>query len=196
MNRWGNSEALQQAADRLRKPLATQLGNWRLQGEQPFGTDVLRLLQCPAHFCCTYINVQTGDNITVAVLVGPPGPISAHSPEVCYPSQDFQMTSTRKAFKVRDRSGQEHSLWQLTLQETGVNALPLRVIYGWGTGDDWTATDSPRFAHAQAPTFIKSNWRLRLPNRVMSSTHARISWKCSYHNCKIAWFPRAIPCRL
>src|SRR5690349_16564380 len=81
-NRWGEGQSLRQAADQLRKPLPARIGNWRLVAEQQVGEDVVQMLQCPAHIWRTYTNEQTGDTINVAVTIGPPGPISVHTPEV------------------------------------------------------------------------------------------------------------------
>jgi hypothetical protein len=154
-HRWGDSQELQRAAEQLGKPLAVRFGNWRLQSEQPFSADVVRLLQCPAHICRTYVNEQTGDNVNVAVIVGPAGPVSVHTPEICYSSEDFQVTSRRAVTQLRDRSGRQHSLWDLKLQANGLHASSLRVLYGWGTGGAWSATDSPRFQHAGKPYLYK-----------------------------------------
>src|SRR5689334_615343 len=102
-NRWGVQDALGEAAEQLRQPLPTQLGNWRLLMDRPLTAEVLQMLHCPAHVCRTYTNDQTGGSITVAVMIGPPGPISVHTPEVCYSSQDFQVMSGRTAVRIRDR---------------------------------------------------------------------------------------------
>src|SRR4051812_10109180 len=74
-NRWGVHDGLEQAAEQLRQPLAIQLGNWRSLTERPLAAEVVQMLQCPAHICRTYTNDQTGASITVAVILGPPGPI-------------------------------------------------------------------------------------------------------------------------
>jgi hypothetical protein len=154
-NRWGDNEGLLRAAEQLRKPPAGRLGNWRLQREEPFSEDVVQMLQCPAHFCRTYLNDQTGETINVAVVVGPPGPISVHSPEVCYSSQDFKVTGGRTGTKILDRNEKEHSLWELKLQSSGANPMPLRVVFGWGTGGAWAASQNPRFDYAGLPYLYK-----------------------------------------
>src|SRR5262245_47209036 len=77
VNQRGNTnELLTIAAKQLREPLRDQQGNWRLVNESAFSEDVVRMLQCPAHVNRTYMHQQTGDVVTVTVIVGPPGPIS------------------------------------------------------------------------------------------------------------------------
>jgi Protein of unknown function (DUF3485) len=153
--RRGSDEALNAAAKRLLYPLSQRLGNWRLVGQAEFSADVVRMLQCPAHINCTYVDEQTGDRVSVAVIIGPPGPIAVHTPEICYSSQDYALTTERTAVPIRDRNQREHTLWQVELRPNDVTGQPLRVLYGWGTGDAWSATDDPRFAHASAPYLYK-----------------------------------------
>src|SRR6476620_489551 len=82
--RGANNELLMTAAKQLKEPLSIQLGNWKLLNENAFSEDVVRLLQWPAHLSRSYINQQTGDVVNLMVIVGPPGPISVHRPEICY----------------------------------------------------------------------------------------------------------------
>jgi Protein of unknown function (DUF3485) len=154
-NRWDSAGALRLAGEQLRQPLPNLLGNWRLVGERHFADDVVRALQCRAYVCRSYTNDQTGDIVSVAVLVGPPGPMSVHTPEICYSSKDYQVTAGRVPTKVDDESGQQHVLWELKLAADDMNRAPLRVLYGWGTGGPWLATRHPRFTHAGATYLYK-----------------------------------------
>jgi hypothetical protein len=147
-NHWESAEALRLAGEKLQQPLPNRLGNWRLASERQFADEVVRALQCRAYVCRSYTNDQTGDTVSVAVLVGPPGPMSVHTPEICYSSKDYQVTTGRVPTTVQDQSGQQHVLWDLRLATDDVNRAPLRVLYGWGTGGPWLATRHPRFTHA------------------------------------------------
>jgi hypothetical protein len=144
-NRWGRHPDSNLAAARLRQPLPDRVGHWRLRREAELEPAVIRLLQCPAFVSRVYEHEQTGDAVSVAVLLGPPGPISVHTPEICYSSQDFTLTSEREARSISDVSGTEHSLWQVSFKSNGVDGTRLRVLYGWTTGDRWAATERPRF---------------------------------------------------
>ena len=124
-NRWGYDAALKVAAERLSRPLGERLGNWRMVGETPMPSDALQMLQCPAHINRTYINEQTGDTVSVFVIVGPSGPIAVHTPEVCYSSQDYSTAEQRSALTIRDRSEREHSLWELMLRPNDATRTPL-----------------------------------------------------------------------
>jgi hypothetical protein len=153
-NRWG-APALDLAASRIVQPLPDRFGNWRLVEETPFSEDVIEILQCPAYICRNYRNDQTGDTINVLVVVGRAGPISVHTPEICYSNADYQVVGDRTALNVRDHAQQEHSLWDVRLEANDVNATQLRVLYGWSTGGSWMASPRARFEFGGAPYLYK-----------------------------------------
>src|SRR5688500_18136023 len=74
--RWGLRDTDQQAAEQLLTALPPEVGNWVLRDESELSPEVLKVLQCSAHISRVYEHQQTGDVATVAVLLGPPGPIS------------------------------------------------------------------------------------------------------------------------
>jgi hypothetical protein len=153
--RWGADELLISAAQRLAQPLPEQHGNWRLLKDAPFSADVIRMLQCPAHVHRTYVHQQTGEVVMVSVIIGPPGPIAAHTPEICYSSQDFTLLGDRSPVTIIDRHEREHSLWQVSMEPRGVEYSPQRVLYAWGTGGKWSSSDDPRFEFAGEPYLYK-----------------------------------------
>jgi uncharacterized protein DUF3485 len=153
--RWGADELLTSAGRRLVQPVSEQQGNWRLVKETPFSADVLRVLQCPAHINRAYVHQQTGEVVMVSVIIGPPGPIGAHTPEICYSSQDFELLGDRSPVTVVDRGELEHSFWQVSMEPRGVEHTSQRVLYAWGTGSKWSATENPRLEYAGQPYLYK-----------------------------------------
>jgi hypothetical protein len=113
------------------------------------------VLQCPAYITRVYEHQQTGDVVNVAVLLGPPGPISVHTPEVCYSSREFTPDGDRRRTPVTDQAGMEHTLWQLPLKTNDFDASSLRVFYGWTTGSKWGAPEYPRYLFGSLPHLYK-----------------------------------------
>lgn len=144
-NRWGLRQDAQLAAEQLRVALPAEAGPWRLRREEPFPRAVVQVLQCPAHISRVYEHPQTGDVVTVAVIVGPPGPVSVHSPKVCYSSRDYTIDGPCREVAFTDAAGQTHTLWELSLKVNDLAQVPLKVLYGWSTGQRWQATSQPRF---------------------------------------------------
>jgi len=153
-NRWGLRPDTQQAAARLNSPLSEIVGNWKFVEENRFSPEVVETLHCPAHISRVYQHQQTGDIVRVAVIVGPPGPVSVHTPEVCYSSREYSITGARVKATV-EASGQKHVFWELPLKANDLHGGPLRVFYGWSTGSAWEAAEHPRFGYGGLPHLYK-----------------------------------------
>ncbi|MBX7074754.1 MAG: EpsI family protein [Pirellulales bacterium] len=145
-NRWNRSDGMAAAADAV-EALPTSIGPWEAQHSSELTEEVVRTLQCAGYVSRTYIHQQTGQRVTVAVLVGPAGPISVHTPEVCYSSRDYQIVekAQRQSFPSSEAAPAE--LWSVTLQAPGGDDSMLRVYYGWSAGKGWQAPDNPRFTY-------------------------------------------------
>lgn len=154
-NRWGFHPDSNLAAARLRQPLPDRVGHWKLRREAELEQSVIRMLQCPASISRVYEHEQTGDVISVAVLLGPPGPISVHTPEICYSSHDYTVTSAREKIDLADVTGTKHSLWEVRMKSNRVDGASLRVLYGWTTGEGWLAAEYPRFGYGGVPHLYK-----------------------------------------
>jgi hypothetical protein len=79
------------------------------------------------------------------VIVGQPGPVSVHTPEICYSSRDYTVAGSRTKHEVVAADGRRHTFWKLALDANNVEGMPLEVIYGWTTGTQWEATEHPRY---------------------------------------------------
>ena len=153
--RWGASSSAVTSEQLLSRQLPEKTGNWRMLREQVLEPDVLKMMQCKAYISRVYQHVQTGDLVTVAVLVGPAGPISVHTPEICYSAHDFTISKTRIKTAVEDASGTRHEFWDVFLKSRKSEGSSQRVLYAWSTGGAWDATDRPRFTYAGAPYLYK-----------------------------------------
>ena len=153
--RWGATASAATAEQLLGRQLPEQAGNWLMRREQVIEPDVLEMMQCKAYISRVYEHVQTGDRVTVAVLVGPAGPISVHTPEICYSAHDFTISKSRMKTAVEDASGTQHEFWEVALKSQNAEGSSQRVLYAWSTGGPWVATDNPRFAFAGAPYLYK-----------------------------------------
>jgi hypothetical protein len=154
-DRWGASSDALAAEHSLNRPLPNRVGNWRMRKEQTLEQDVLKLLRCKSYLARVYEHDQTGDLVTITVLVGPAGPLSVHTPEICYSSRDYVISKTRNKYVVDDNSGKHHEFWDVALKARDAETSTQRVLYGWASGDIWNASEHPRFAYAGAPYLYK-----------------------------------------
>lgn len=160
-NRWGVPPDMAAAGKKLEK-FPRQFGKWELQSTEKMSNDVLAVLECSGYFVRDYRNEETGQSVMVAVLVGPSGPISLHTPEICYSSRDYTLQGKSQRVSIPS-GGNKDEFWAATFRTNNLEADMLSVYYGWSTGRNWTADDDPRFAFAASPFLYKIQLASPLP---------------------------------
>lgn len=135
--------------------LPKQVGDWEMVEERKLADNVCEMLECMNYVYRTYKHVHSGESVTMALLLGPPGPISVHTPEICYPAKNYKIKADRKKVVIRTRDGKEDAFWTLDLQSKGVHGTGLRVAYAWRGNAEWDASEQPRFAYLAKPYLYK-----------------------------------------
>jgi hypothetical protein len=128
--------------------LPAEVGNWKSapNDHSTFDDEVIRMLDCKGYISRTYRHEQTGEVVQVAVLYGAAGPMSAHTPEVCYSTRDYQMTVRPTPTKVEyDQS--EGEFMRMQLRSPQLSSDNLAIYYAWSDGKTaWRSPRQPRFA--------------------------------------------------
>ena len=148
-------QLLDQAAHKLARPLPDRLGEWRLLQETELEERVADMLRCPAYVNRVYVHDQTGDRVSVIVLVGPSGPIAVHTPEICYSSRDFRIVSERVPSSLGGDQESSQTFWEVGFESTDLSATHLRVLYAWSDGSRWNASQQPRWEYGSLPYLYK-----------------------------------------
>lgn len=144
--RWASPEDYAPVVQKLVET-PKEFGDWKMVEEQKLAPEVLTMLECMGNVYRTYQNMSTNERVTVAVILGPPGPISVHTPEICYPAKNYKIQGNRTKVVIRSAAGKEDALWTLDLRAKNVHGSGLKVYYGWRGGPNWDATEQPRFAY-------------------------------------------------
>jgi hypothetical protein len=154
-NRWQRPHDLSAVAKSLEKIAATpQVGPWRLKDTTHLSPEIVKLLHTSGDISCKYVNDQTGEQVDLVVLVGETGPLSTHSPEVCYSSREYQVISEPESQVVESTSGPA-GLLSMTLSSEGLDGSLLRVWYAWHNGVQWLAPRNARIALRAEPFLFK-----------------------------------------
>ncbi len=161
-NRWGVPQDMQAAAERFKR-IPTEFGEWQLQKEEKMSDLIVETLQCSGYINGSYVNRSTGEVVSAFVILGPPGPISVHTPEICYSSKNYAITESRSRVKVGNPNTSRDELWAMTLRSHDVSADLLRVYYGWANAGQWTAPESPRFTYGGDSLLFKIQLASYLP---------------------------------
>jgi hypothetical protein len=154
-DRWGLSHEVQDAVTRLDQ-VPTTVGDW--QG-QPLGLDPRELdLSGSAGFALRrYTHRASGESLVVLLLCGRPGPLSIHTPDVCYRGLGYEPAGepTRQTLAASaDNPGMTFFTAQFRKAAT-MGSMPLRILWSWGADGVWQAPDNPRLAFAAQPVLYK-----------------------------------------
>jgi hypothetical protein len=157
-DRWGATQSVREAADRL-SGVPTAFGDWT-SAEVPQAEKVLKVAEAVGHVSRVYRNRKTGAEVSVLILCGASGPIGAHVPEYCYAGNGYEKRgdAQRRIVTVGENSPSAWvaTYWSLRFEKKSPTTdPPLRVCYAWGTDGDWEAATNPRSQFALHPALYK-----------------------------------------
>jgi hypothetical protein len=151
-NRWNVSDGPERAAARLSQVPIT-FGDWDGRpGELP--TRHVSVAELSGAHVCEYVNRRTGSVISALLVCGRPGPVSVHTPEICYTGAGYEVVGVRTRYSHPALPGA--SLWVCDFQKTNT-ATPerLRIFYGWSAQGEWSAPENPRLTFFRQPALYK-----------------------------------------
>ena len=155
IGRWAPSDAIGEAAARLdRIPLV--VGGW--QGRDlEFDRREIEQAQIDGHLMRLYTDARTGAVVSLLVVCGRPGPISVHTPDICYAGVGFVPEADPSRIDVRPAGGpRPAAFWASDFRKEGTTSPTyLRVLWAWNAEGDWESPDHPRLAFARQPALYK-----------------------------------------
>jgi hypothetical protein len=108
------------------------------------------------HLARNYTNRVTGQKVSVLLLCGRPGPMSVHTPEVCYQGSGYEIVGKQEKRQTKiEATGRTADLWTAQFKKPGIAPQPVRLFWGWGRGENWVASDQPRFTYARSRYLYK-----------------------------------------
>ena len=139
--RFGTREDLQVAADKLQS-IPKQAGPWAFDREFEMDEKIQKRAEAVGYIDRSYKHTKTGDTVRVLMLCGDPGPIGAHTPEVCYGGYGFAAGGKRQCNVAIPQGVGEY--FSTVFRKPEGNDGALRVCWAWGVDGDWYASDTPR----------------------------------------------------
>lgn len=131
--RWQPLPPLDEPVARLDR-LPAVVGPWQ-GADNPLPADELARAGIVGHVHRRFRNPATGDEATLLVVVGRPGPISVHTPDVCYRGAGWEPIGEPARADVRAADGSERPAWALRFRRpNGLPGRELEVHWGWTTG--------------------------------------------------------------
>jgi hypothetical protein len=139
--------------------LPTSLGPWAGRST-PVERDALDLGGIQAHLSREYREAKSGRAIQVLWVAGKPGPITAHTPAVCFQGAGYQQTSDPVPVQVGSSGAR---FWRATfVNKTAAATSRIVVYWGWNGGDGWEA--AVRLKYSLLPALHKLYLVTELPH--------------------------------
>jgi exosortase len=155
-NRWSVPRELGLAVSRLARVPMT-LGAWKGRAET-VESRVISAAELEGAVFRRYENSQTGHRINLLVVCGRPGPVSAHSPDICYPGAGYEMSRSQILKVPLSPAAGDASPEFLRGDFFRSGAVPpdhLVIMWSWSTTGAWRAPEHARFAFAAEPFLYK-----------------------------------------
>ncbi|WP_169979037.1 exosortase-associated EpsI family protein [Tautonia rosea] len=144
--RWGASQELQQAVDRL-QGIDQTIGSWQAYDFE-LDPQAVQIGEIAGYVVRRYANAA-GQTYTVMLVCGRPGPIAAHTPEWCYGGAGFHAESANLTEQLELGANQTANFWRnLFVKEQAAVPERLEICWAWNAGDGWQAPENPRLAYA------------------------------------------------
>ncbi len=138
---------------------------WRLIERRTFAPAVLELLESNNYLKHVYQHQESLSRVSVAVFIGSAGPMVVHTPDVCYPANDYQTYSTSRTIAFSGVGGARHELRAVTFRSNDVHQRFLRVYYGWASSDGrFRAPEFPRVAFANQRFLYRLQVAVTIPD--------------------------------
>jgi Protein of unknown function (DUF3485) len=152
-NRWSNPRALEEAVAKL-QAVPIKVGDWQAENKE-LETRIVKQAGYAGYLLRTYRRPD-GAAVNVMLACGPAGPLSVHTPDICYGGAGYTLDGevTRQAFDAKESAAAEFCKARFT-KPGALVPLALRVFYSWHVDHGWTAPANPRLAFAGRPAIYK-----------------------------------------
>jgi hypothetical protein len=139
-DRWATSVDTTEAATLL-DSIPLQIGDW--EGEE---IEVKPGQAGPGVAGCVqrkYFNRARGVSVVVALVNGRPGPVSTHTPEVCYGASGYTV-GDRRAVRL-DTKAASGQFWTAdAVRVRATEETKLRLYWAWNGSEGWVASTDAR----------------------------------------------------
>lgn len=152
--RWKANEQLAASTAKLER-LPLTFGDW--QGErQELEAKIVERAGFSGYVLRRYEN-QRGEVVSILLACGRPGPLSVHTPEICYGGAGFVMAGDAKRWTpAEEKNAPAADFWKVVFaRPNSTSPEKLQVLWSWNKNGVWVAADHPRWTFAGTPVLYK-----------------------------------------
>jgi hypothetical protein len=99
-----------------------------------------------------YRHRRTGAVVSISLIYGRPGPVSIHTPDVCYGASGYKVG---KPAKISPAGTGAEFLTAVASKKRTTEQTNLRIFWTWNAGGRWQVADNPRLTFARFPSLCK-----------------------------------------
>lgn len=161
--RWKTPEDLGRAAAKMTR-IPKDIGAWH--GEDLTLDERQRArAQLTGYVMRRYRQQADGTEVTVLLMCGRPGPLAAHTPDVCFDGAGYELSAPLTQYAPPAAAGRAPAEFTLGDFRGTESAVPTRldVLWAWSADGHWSAPDRPRVAFAASPVLYKLYLTLQMP---------------------------------
>jgi len=156
IDRWGSSDDVSHAAASL-KQVPAEIGNWKSQ-EFTISDTELKIGEIDGYLSRAYTNQEDGSMVNLMIVCGRPGPISVHTPDICFRGAGYQIVNQYERHHIPStpETSETGDAFYADFTKPGSAVTSnLRVFWTWSDGRQFFAPDNPRLASAGMPFLYK-----------------------------------------
>jgi hypothetical protein len=131
-----------------------RIGTWS-GTEESLEPGIMEQAQIEGYLLRRYTDEQSGTVVSLLIVCGRPGPVSVHTPDVCYGGAGFALESGMKALDIEDVGGPARFRVGDFIKEASTRVDRLRVFWAWTVGSGFEEPTRPRIAYALQPYLYK-----------------------------------------
>ncbi len=154
-DRWATSGQLQEAIEIIHR-VPMQFGPW--EGEDiPLDASDLARMGIKGCLLRRFRNHDSRETVSLLVVCGRGGPISVHTPDVCYTNAGYKELSNETRQEIQSNDSRKASFIVARFgKPEGVVPTQLEIFWAWSRdGVEWLAPENPRMSLARSPALYK-----------------------------------------
>ena len=154
-NRWRDQTALTNASAKLEQ-IPLRFGDWEGKPGE-LSPRIIEQSEVTGYLLRRYRNRRTNAEVSIFLGCGRPGPVSVHSPEVCYVAGGYEILGASRRFPISASSDGADGAFMVTDFRNPPSQIGghVRIFWAMTTEGDWDVPLSPRIAFATAPVLFK-----------------------------------------
>ena len=149
-DRWGLDAAVARLVSGLDR-VPRDLGDWHAEVLDSDPNDAPGVA---GQLYLRYANRKTGESVAVVLLCGRPGPVSIHTPDVCYGASGFKVGKV-STVTLEEPGGPAEFFVTEAVKSRAAEQTRVRIFWSWYAGGRWQAAGNARVKFAGQKALVK-----------------------------------------